>query len=583
MNEDQNLRKIKLKIHGMHCASCEVLIERKFKKINGVEKVSVSHHNGKAELYCKFQPNLKELGQAVKADGYSVSLWENHKRLAVIDSHKNTGQDYMEIGMIFLLVMALYLIFSSLDLLPKGLGVTSNMGYGLVFVIGLVAAVSSCIAVTGGMLLAVAAKYNEMNPNLNGAQRFKPHLYFNAGRIISYTLLGGAIGALGSVFKFSPQATGFITIVASIVMILFGFQVLNLFPWLRRFQPRMPKFLAHRIHGASESQHKTAPFLLGAATFFLPCGFTQALQLYVLSKGSFTVGALTMLVFSLGTLPALLSLSAISSFAKGAFQRYFLKFAGVVVILLGLFNINNGLTLTGSNFNLSSLFQSSGSSNVAQAATVPIVDGKQVVKMKVQGYTYSPAQFNVVAGVPIEWQIDGSQAEGCAQVVISPSLNLSVFLPRDGVKTVEFTPTKTGTFPFSCSMGMTTRGAAFNVLANAQQGNSGGVVKAVANNNNATAGDTDNPNAQQLSMTISSGQGFYPNQFTVKKGLAAQLNIDAQTVPGGCMSVMVIPKFNVAHQITQGKNIIAFNPGDTGTFPITCSMGGRIGQITVTD
>ena len=582
MSENQNLRKVKYKIHGMHCAACEVLIERKFKKVGGVEKVDINQANGKAEVYCSYEPNLKELQAAVKSEGYNVLPWKDHQRFKAVDPHRNTGQDYMEIGMIFLLVMALYLIFSSLDLLPKGLGVSSNMGYGLVFVIGLVAAVSSCIAVTGGMLLAVAAKYNEMNPDLTGAQRFKPHLYFNAGRIISYTLLGGAIGALGSVFRFSPQATGFITIVASIVMILFGLQVLNLFPWLRRFQPRMPKFLAHKIHGATESQHKTAPFLLGAATFFLPCGFTQALQLYVLSKGSFTVGALTMLVFSLGTLPALLSLSAISSFAKGAFQRYFLKFAGVVVILLGLFNINNGLTLTGSNFSLGSIFSSGGSNNVAQAATVPIVDGKQVVKMKVQGYTYSPAQFNVVAGVPVEWQIDGSQAEGCAQVVISPTLGLSVFLPRDGVKTVEFTPTKTGTFPFSCSMGMTTRGAAFNVLANAQQGNSGSVIKAVANNN-TSAGDSDNPNAQQLSMTISSSQGFYPNQFTVKKGSAAQLNIDAQTVPGGCMSVMVIPKFNVAHQITQGKNIIAFNPTDTGTFPITCSMGGRIGQITVTD
>jgi plastocyanin domain-containing protein len=367
-----------------------------------------------------------------------------------------------------------------------------------------------------------------------------------------------------------------------LVMILFGFQVLKLFPILGKFQPRMPKFLAHRIHGAVESQHKAAPFLLGAATFFLPCGFTQALQLYVLSKGSFTIGALTMLAFSLGTLPALLSLSALSSFLKGAFQRYFLKFAGVVVILLGLFNISNGMALTGSNFSFSALLESSSNgANVAQAATVPIVDGKQVVKMTVRGYTYSPAQFNVVAGVPVEWQIDGSGAEGCAQVIVSPSLGLSVFLPRDGIKTVDFTPTKTGSFPFSCSMGMTTRGAVFNVLANAQQGNSGAVVKAVATNSGS--GDTDNPNAQQLAMTITSAQGFSPKEFTVKKGSPVQLNIDAQTIPGGCMSVMVIPQYNVAHQLTLGKNIIAFNPSSTGTVPITCSMGGRIGQITVTD
>ena len=82
--------------------------------------------------------------------------------------------------------------------------------------------------------------------------------------------------------------------------------------------------------------------MLGAATFFLPCGFTQALQLYVLAKASVAAGALTMLAFSLGTLPALLSLSAVSSFARGAFQRHFLKVAGVAVIVLGLMNIQYG-------------------------------------------------------------------------------------------------------------------------------------------------------------------------------------------------------------------------------------------------
>ena len=58
-----------------------------------------------------------------------------------------------------------------------------------------------------------------------------------------------------------------------------------------------------------------------------------------------------MLAFALGTLPALLSLSALSSFAKGAFQRHFLKFAGAAVILLGFMNIQYGLVLTGSGMN----------------------------------------------------------------------------------------------------------------------------------------------------------------------------------------------------------------------------------------
>src|SRR6266851_8455948 len=161
------------------------------------------------------------------------------------------------------------------------------------------------------------------------------------------TFLGGAIGALGSTFTMSPEASGILMILASLIMIVLGLQMLNLFPWLKQLQPKMPKFLAHKIHDLSEKEVKGGAFVLGASTFFFPCGFTQALQLYVLAKGSFTIGALTMLAFALGTLPALLSLSMVSSLATGMFQRYFLKLAGAAVVLLGIFNIESGLTLVG--------------------------------------------------------------------------------------------------------------------------------------------------------------------------------------------------------------------------------------------
>jgi len=219
------------------------------------------------------------------------------------------------------------------------------MSYGLVFAIGLVASVSSCIAVTGGLLVAVAAKYNAANTHLSNVQRLKPHVYFNVGRIVSYTLLGGAVGALGSALTLTPMVNGILTLLASAVMIVLGLQMLKVFPSLGWLLPRLPKAFAHRIHDFTARETKDAAFLLGASTFFLPCGFTQALQLYVLAKGSFVTGALTMLAFSLGTLPALLSLSALSSFAKGAFQRRFLKLAGAAVIILGFLNIQYGLVI----------------------------------------------------------------------------------------------------------------------------------------------------------------------------------------------------------------------------------------------
>ncbi|MEK7083476.1 MAG: sulfite exporter TauE/SafE family protein, partial [Patescibacteria group bacterium] len=340
-------------------------------------------------------------------------------------------------GAIFFIVVAAYLILKQFDLIPT-LGISDTMSYGFVFAIGLVAAMSTCLAVTGGLLLAVAAKYNERFPSLAGVQKLKPHFYFNMGRIISYTILGGAVGALGSVLTFSPKATGFMTIAVSIVMVILGFQLLHLFPWMRKFQPKMPKFLAHKIHDVSGKDNKSAPFLLGASTFFLPCGFTQALQLYVLAKGDPITGALTMLAFSLGTLPALMSLSAISSFAKGAFQKYFLKFAGVAVVMLGFFNINNGIALTGSNLSLASVLRANGDDAVELSAE--IVDGKQIIDMRVVGLDYSPNRFTVAQGIPVEWRIDGSQAEGCAQVVSVPKLGIVKYLSPSAPTVITFTP-----------------------------------------------------------------------------------------------------------------------------------------------
>src|SRR3989338_10417478 len=127
-------------------------------------------------------------------------------------------------------------------------------------------------------------------------------------------------------------------------MFVMGLEMLGLAPaWLPKFMPRLPKSLGHKVMNLEKKEHRLTPALLGAGTFFLPCGFTQALQLYVLSTGSAAAGALTMLVFSLGTLPSLLSVGAVSSYVRGTSKRLFMQFAGVAVIVLGVFNLISGV------------------------------------------------------------------------------------------------------------------------------------------------------------------------------------------------------------------------------------------------
>lgn len=448
------VKTVKYKVHGMHCASCEVLIEQKLKTINGIQKIKAVQSKNFAEITCTIEPNISEMNKKLKEHGYTMSPWDDNGG----STHEKTK--YFEVGALFLIIFGAYLMLKKFNIAPT-IGISENMNLGVVFVIGLVAAISSCIAVTGGLLLAVAAKYNEQNPGLTPSQKLKPHMYFNAGRIASYTVLGGATGAVGSLFTFSPLATGMLTIFASIVMIILGLQLLKIFPKLKFIRFTMPKFISHKIHDMNGRNQKSAPFFLGALTFFLPCGFTQALQLYVLSKGDPMQGALIMFIFSLGTLPALLSLSVISSFAKGKFQKHFLRFSGVVVILLGIFNIRSGLNLAGATFELNQPIQSEKNSI---DPNVQLIDGKQIVNMKVDYIDYIPMQFTVQKGIPVEWRIDGRKAAGCVQVLNVPKLGITEYLPQDKIKIITFTPQETGEIKFRCAMGMTDPRAKFIVV-----------------------------------------------------------------------------------------------------------------------
>jgi sulfite exporter TauE/SafE len=379
---------------------------------------------------------------------------------------KNSPRDYAEIGAAFLIIVGVLFALGQFDLLPKQFGLSTTMSYGLVFVIGLVASVSSCIAVTGGLLVAVAAKYNETTATLTPMRCMKPLIYFNVGRVLSYTLLGGAIGALGSTLTLTPEVTGALTIIASAVMILLGLQMLKLLPALTRFLPTMPKAVGHYIHDLAERDANGGAFVLGAATFFLPCGFTQALQLYALAKASFMVGALTMLAFSLGTLPALLSLSAVSSLATGSFQRHFLKFAGAAVIVLGIANIQYGLVLSGSAMNAAPAVATNVSAAAAPIETSKSqqIEDKQIVVMRIEGYSYIPSQFTVKEGVPVEWRIDASEAAGCGRILIAPGLGIRKLLSNNSTTMISFIPPYAGEFGFNCGMGMMTRGAKFTVV-----------------------------------------------------------------------------------------------------------------------
>ena len=153
-----------------------------------------------------------------------------------------------------------------------------------------------------------------------------------------------------------------------------------------------------------------------------------------------------MFFFALGTMPALLGIGLATTAAKGPWLSRIGKAAGVLVILLGFFNIQNGSTLLG--------LASPRVSSVSDQPAPVVNQGVQVVKMRVSAYNgYEPETLTVKKGIPVRWEVTGDRQMGCASTLILRQFGIRQAL-KTGLNVIEFTPNKSGTFVFSCSMGM---------------------------------------------------------------------------------------------------------------------------------
>jgi Uncharacterized conserved protein len=588
-------KKIVVPISGMHCKSCEILIEDALKNIKGVAKSEASNRESNVTIHCQndCEPDPAQIAEAVRSAGYEVGANNSQKTFFSKDK-----KHYRELGIAFLLLVGLYFVFKGLglsNLVPN----TSSDGltYPLIFVIGITAGLSTCMALVGGLILGISARHNELHPEATAAQKFRPHLFFNLGRFLSYFLLGGLLGTIGSVIQFSSLTLGILTIVIGIVMLTMGLQLIEIFPWANKFKLTLPKGLS-RMLGIGKTQkeysHKNS-MILGALTFFLPCGFTQAMQVYAVGTGSFWGGATVMGVFALGTIPGLLGIGGLSSVVKGNSARLFFKLAGLAVIGFALFNISNGLGLSGINF------AAAGSGPInGNDQNVTLVNGVQIVKMIEGSGGYSPNSFTIKKGVPVKWIIQGDAPYSCAATILLPKYNIRSTLSA-GENDIYFTPTETGSAPFSCSMGMYK--GVFNVVDENGGGGTAVAPKTVSsgggtcgasgggcgcggagkpiNTNTVAANTTDS--VQVIKTTYTASKDIQPNNFTVKVNQPVRFEVAAQDDGSGCMSTIEVQSlYPTAHLLQAGQTIMMnFTPTQTGSYSITCAMGVVRGKITV--
>jgi heme/copper-type cytochrome/quinol oxidase subunit 2 len=148
----------------------------------------------------------------------------------------------------------------------------------------------------------------------------------------------------------------------------------------------------------------------------------------------------------------MLGFGYITSFISRKSTHKILKASAYIVIILGLIMVNRGLSLTGTGYDLNTL--TSGFSVAATSdSAIEMQDGKQIIRMEVNRYGWSPDKFVLKKDVPVKWIIQGKEINGCNNAIQVPSLGLK-FDIKPGEQVIEFTPTKSGTIPWSCWMGM---------------------------------------------------------------------------------------------------------------------------------
>jgi copper chaperone CopZ len=234
------MQKLIIPIKGMHCKSCELLIEENLKQVTGVEKVESSHVSGRAKIwYENTKPSFSGISKAVENAGYTVQQ-EDAKHW-----FSRNPRDYYYLINAGAILLVLFLAAQMFGVS----GIAENLNQKHIH--GRTrrpCGVSSCMALIGGLVLALSARHSELHPEATPMQKFRPHLFFNLGRVLGFAVLGWVIGGIGSALQPSPKSLAILTLFVGGVRILLGLKLIEIFPILQKVNITLPKFIS-RLFG----------------------------------------------------------------------------------------------------------------------------------------------------------------------------------------------------------------------------------------------------------------------------------------------------------------------------------------------
>ena len=568
-----------IRVGGMTCVNCQNRIEKKLKSLEGIKIADVDYSAGTAKItYDEALIDLASIKSAIERLGYTTPDKEGSGRAAL---------QAVGILVIILALASLLRLFSTSSIAASFPLAEEGMGYGMLLVIGLLTSVH-CIAMCGGINLSQSLA-GSSTENANAAQKPKfdfslifPGILYNTGRLISYTTVGFVVGALGSVITVSSLFRNIVLLIAGILMVIMGINMLGLFPFLRRFTPKLPRFFTKKIDAQKAGR---GPLVIGILNGFMPCGPLQTMQLYALSTGSPVRGGLSMFLFCIGTIPLMFALGAaggILSGAKGsAFSRRAIQVGAILVAAMGVVMFTNGLSGAGFNpanpLSLSSTREGGGLEPVMQ-------NGVQIINSTLLPNRY-PA-ITVQQGIPVRWIINAPQGSinGCNNRIFIREYGIQhTFVSGENV--IEFMPEKAGRFGYSCWMSMIRSSitvlAPGESIADVREPGITPKPAGVVISTDAVAVARIESGGRYQSVEINLGDdGFEPAIIAVQRGLVAIWTININSIDPGNSSI-IFPAYYYQLETEQGPNAIQFLP--EMDFDFSTADNVFYGYVKVTD
>jgi len=216
----------------------------------------------------------------------------------------------------------------------------------LVFSFGLLGSMH-CIQMCGPIVLAYSMPLVEGRSGGSRISSILLHVSYNAGRIITYSVLGAAAGTAGHALGLMGRIAGaenMAAIVAGILLIIAGLSLMGVLPGLGIGEIPILGRVRRSARRLLLIPSQRSKFLLGLAMGFLPCGFLYAGLFKAMETGTPLMGAATMLAFGLGTAGSMIAAGLLSTLLTAPMRRWGNAVAAIGVVLLGALLLYRGLS-----------------------------------------------------------------------------------------------------------------------------------------------------------------------------------------------------------------------------------------------